>query len=306
MSKKNMAASVRARLLNHAQETKQNFNLVLTRYALERLLYRISVSPHSNAFLLKGALLFDLWFDIPHRPTRDADFLGFGSAELPHLQGVFKEICTLEIDDGILFQGDTVNATEIRKDSNYAGVRITLLSILDGARCPVQIDIGFGDAVTPSPESVNYPVILPEFEAPKLLVYPKYTVIAEKFHALASLGIANSRMKDYFDLWILSQHSKFEGETLKHAIQATFERRKTPLPDQIPFGLTEAFTQDTQKQNQWKAFIRKNNLEATSLPDIALALIDFLIPPVRSSIKDTPFMLEWSQGGPWHSKSLDN
>ncbi|MCX4030334.1 nucleotidyl transferase AbiEii/AbiGii toxin family protein [Spartinivicinus marinus] len=287
---------MRARLLNHARATKQDFNLVLTRYALERLLYRISVSPHSNTFLLKGALLFDLWFDIPHRPTRDVDFLGFGSAELPHLQEIFKNICTVEVDDGILFQKDTVNAAEIRKDSHYAGVRITLLCILDSARCQVQVDIGFGDAVTPSPESVDYPVIFPEFDAPKLLVYPKYTVIAEKFQALTSLGIANSRMKDYFDLWVLSQHSNFEGETLKQAIQATFERRKTSLPDQTPFGLTEAFTQDAQKQTQWKAFIRKNNLEAVSLPDIALTLIDFLMPPIMN----TTFRLEWSPGGPWN------
>ncbi|MCP5207937.1 MAG: nucleotidyl transferase AbiEii/AbiGii toxin family protein [Hahellaceae bacterium] len=251
MTVRNLAASVRAKLLNRARDSKQDFNLVLTRFALERLLYRMSISSHHNAFLLKGALLFDLWFDIPYRPTRDADFLSFGSAELPHLQSVFKEICEIAVDDGILFQSDTVSAAEIRKDSNYAGVRVTLLGVLDGARCHVQVDIGFGDAVTPSPESVEYPVILPDFEAPKLRVYPRYTVVAEKFHALVTLGIANNRMKDYFDLWVLSEHAEFDGQTLRQAMEATFERRKTPIPEQIPFGLPAGFTEDTQKQTHY-------------------------------------------------------
>lgn len=200
MNERNVAASVRARLLNRARETKQDFNLVLTRYAIERLLYRISISKHADQFLLKGALLFDLWFDIPHRPTRDADFLGFGSAELPHIEAVFKEICTIETFDGVTFQPDTVHAAEIRKEANYAGVRVMLLGVIDGARCQIQIDIGFGDAVTPGPEDVEYPVMLAEFAAPKLRVYPRYTVVAEKFEALSSLGIANSRMKDYISI----------------------------------------------------------------------------------------------------------
>lgn len=156
MNERNVAASVRARLLNRARETKQDFNLVLTRYAIERLLYRISISKHADQFLLKGALLFDLWFDIPHRPTRDADFLGFGSAELPHIEAVFREICTIETHDGVTFQPDTVHAAEIRKEANYAGVRVMLLGVIDGARCQIQIDIGFGDAVTPGPQDVEY------------------------------------------------------------------------------------------------------------------------------------------------------
>ena len=155
MNERNVAASVRARLLNRARETRQDFNLVLTRYAIERLLYRISISKHANQFLLKGALLFDLWFDIPHRPTRDADFLGFGSAELPHIEAVFRDICTIETFDGVAFQPDTLHAAEIRKDANYTGVRVMLLGVIDGARCQIQIDIGFGDAVTPGPEDAE-------------------------------------------------------------------------------------------------------------------------------------------------------
>ncbi|MEY3901195.1 MAG: hypothetical protein RL189_501, partial [Pseudomonadota bacterium] len=268
MNERNVAASVRARLLNHARETRQDFNLILTRYAIERLLYRISISPYAGQFLLKGALLFNLWFDIPHRPTRDADFLGFGSAELPEIEAVFKEICMIESHDGVAFQSDKVNAAEIRKEANYAGVRVMLLGMIDGARCQIQIDIGFGDAVTPGPEDVEYPVMLKDFAAPKLRVYPRYTVVAEKFEALSVLGIANSRMKDYFDLWVLAQHTDFDGQTLCQAVQATFDRRKSALTGETPMGLSDAFAQDAQKQAQWRSFLRKNRLEALALSDV--------------------------------------
>lgn len=180
MNQRNIGASVRARLLTHARETRQDFNLVLTRYALERLLYRISISPHADLFLLKGALLFDVWFDIPHRPTRDVDLLGSGPPDLLTLETIFKEVCTLDTDDGMSFRPETVKATEIRKEANYAGIRISLLGFIDSARSSIQIDIGFGDAVTPGPDRIEYPVILPEFSAPKLRVYPRYTVVAEK------------------------------------------------------------------------------------------------------------------------------
>lgn len=171
MTGRNVGASVRARLLARARETRQDFSLVLTRYAIERLLYRIGVSSHADHFLLKGALLFDLWFDVPHRPTRDIDLLGFGSGELSLMESTFKEISAIAEDDGVTFDPDTVRATEIRKDANYAGVRVGLLGSIDGARCQIQVDIGFGDAVTPDPDDVEYPVMLPEFAAPKLRAY---------------------------------------------------------------------------------------------------------------------------------------
>jgi hypothetical protein len=299
MNGRNMAASVRARLLNLAREKKQDFNLVLTRYAIERLLYRISISNHCDQFLLKGALLFDLWFDIPHRPTRDADFLGFGSAELPHIESVFKEICAIETHDGVALQPDSVHATEIRKEANYAGVRVMILGVIDGARCQIQIDIGFGDAVTPGPEDVEYPVMLSGFEAPKLRVYPRYTVVAEKFEALSSLGIANSRMKDYFDLWILARHTEFDGEILRQACQATFDRRKTALTGQVPFGLTDAFAQDTQKKAQWQAFLRKNRLESLVLSEVITALATFLLPVIKAASANMSFPARWQAPGPW-------
>lgn len=196
MNRRNLAASVRARLLDKARARKLDFNLLLTRYALERLLYRLSISGQRERFVLKGALLFDLWFDVPHRPTHDADLLGFGSAETAHLKDLFREIGQIDVDDGIVFQADTVQAAEIRKAASYAGVRVALLSLLDGARCPVQIDIGFGDAVTPGPEHVQYPVFLDEMPPPPLRVYTRYTVLAEKLEAIVSLGMLNSRMKD--------------------------------------------------------------------------------------------------------------
>lgn len=299
MSKANVAASVRARLLDRARETKQDFNLVLTRYALERLLYRISISKHADQFLLKGALLFDLWFDIPHRPTRDADFLGFGSADIPRLEGIFQDICTIDTIDGVAFQASTVSAAEIRKDANYAGVRVTLLGLIDGARCPIQVDIGFGDAVTPGPEDVEYPVMLSEFEAPRLRVYPRYTVVAEKFEAISSLGIANSRMKDYFDLSILARHTDFDGRLLSQAIDATFERRKTPLPEGIPFGLTDAFALDRQKQTQWQAFLRKNALAERELSEVVAGLRTFLLPPLDGLRQSAVFPLNWQASSGW-------
>jgi predicted nucleotidyltransferase component of viral defense system len=299
MTKRNIAASIRARLLNHARETRQDFNMVLTRYALERLLYRISVSSYRDAFLLKGALLFDLWFDIPHRPTRDADLLRYGSAEIPHLKEIFQALCLIEDNDGIRFQSKTVSATEIRKNSHYTGVRITMLGVLDSARCPVQVDIGFGDVVTPAPETVHYPVIITDLEAPSLKVYTRYTVVAEKFEALTTLGIANSRMKDYFDLWVLSQYAEFDGRTLSQAIAATFERRKTPVPETIPFGLTPAFTQDAQKQTQWDAFLHKNGIKADPLHIICETLITFLMPIAVSVHERKKFTGTWPLGGPW-------
>jgi hypothetical protein len=304
MNERNVAASVRARLLNRARESKQDFSLILTRYAIERLLYRISVSRHADQFLLKGALLFDLWFDIPHRPTRDADFLGFGSMDLPHIEGVFRDICAIEASDGVVYQADTVRAGEIRKEANYAGVRVLLLGVIDGARCQLQIDIGFGDAVTPGPDDVEYPVMLPGFPAPKLRVYPRYTVVAEKLEALSTLGIANSRMKDYFDLRVLALHTDFDGDILRQAVQATFDRRKTALTGQAPLGLTDAFAHDTQKRIQWQAFLKKNRLETLTLDDVIATLATFMLPVIEAASANATFPFRWQAGGPWSSTDV--
>lgn len=252
---RNLAASIRARLKHQADANGEDFELVLTRFALERALYRLSISKSANRFVLKGALLFSLWYDHPHRPTRDVDLLGFGPSELESVSAVFRDIMAIEVDDGILFKPTSVIASEIRKQDGYGGVRVDTQATLDGARITVQIDIGFGDAVIPELEAVTYPVILAEFPAPELKAYSKYTVIAEKVHAIYLLGMTNSRMKDYFDLYILSHEAELDVNTLAAAIAATFNRRKTPLDAALPIGLTKEFATDSTKKKQWAAFV---------------------------------------------------
>lgn len=295
----NLAASVRTRLLNYSRETRQEFNQVLTRYAIERFLYRIGVSPYAEQFILKGALLFDLWFNIPHRATRDVDLLGFGSAELTKIETIFQELCRIEYPDGMLFRPESVKVHEIRKEARYDGVRAVLLGFLDGARCLVQVDIGFGDAVTPEADNAQYPVILKDFAQPTMRAYPRYTVVAEKFEAVYSLGMVNCRMKDYFDLYTLARYLDFDGTTLGRAIKATFERRRTVFVDTAPIGLTESFANDGQKRTQWKAFLRKNGIESALLDEAVAVLAGFLLPVVTAILQGDDFSYQWKAGGPW-------
>jgi hypothetical protein len=269
---RNLAASIRARLKQHADATKQEFNLTLTHYGLERLLYRLSISDHAPNFLLKGALLFSLWFDQPHRPTRDADLLGFGSDDIASVVASFREICQISVEDGIVFDPNSVKGALIRKETGYGGVRIDLLGHLENARIPLQVDIGFGDAVTPAPEAISYPVLLDDLPAPQLRAYPKYTVVAEKFHAICLLGMTNTRMKDYFDLSVLLDEGTLDAGQLRRAIEATFTRRKTPMPASVPTGLSNAFALDPVKQTQWNAFLKKNRLDSMALEDMVVRL----------------------------------
>ena len=272
MTFKNIGASVRARINNKAKAESVSTQFLLTRYALERMLYRLAVSEHRDSFLLKGALLFDLWYDVPLRPTRDIDLLGFGMAEILHLVKVFEDLCTIEVEDGISFEPKSITAAEIRKDANYSGTRVTVLGKIDGAKCIVQVDVGYGDAVTPAPEVAIYPVMFEEFPAPELRVYPKYTVIAEKFEAIVSLGMVNSRMKDYFDLWILLRSAGLDQKILLQAIQATFKRRVTPIPSETPVGLSDHFAQDKSRIALWDAFVRRNKLNALPLGETVIYL----------------------------------
>ncbi|NRF69004.1 nucleotidyl transferase AbiEii/AbiGii toxin family protein [Aquincola sp. S2] len=269
---RNLAASVRDRLKQHADAANEDFNLTLTRYGLERLLYRLSVSRHAPGFLLKGALLFSLWYDHPHRPTRDADLLAFGSNDIDTLVATFREICAVASEDGIVFDGPAIRGAEIRKSMGYGGVRINIPGTLAAARIALQIDIGFGDAVTPGPQDIRYPVLLADLPAPRLRAYPKHTVVAEKLHAICLLGMANTRMKDYFDLDVLLQESDFEPADLRRAIDATFQRRQTALPTGIPAGLSDAFVGDAAKQAQWKAFLEKNRLDPADFHDLVTRL----------------------------------
>jgi hypothetical protein len=256
---RNLAASIRARLKQRADTKKQDFNLILTHYGLERLLYRLSISPLAGNYLLKGALLFSLWF---------------GPADIDSAVAAFREICAMEVEDGIAFDLASVKGSVIRKEAGYGGVRIDLLAKLDGARITLQVDIGFGDAVTPAPELVSYPVLLEDLPAPQLRSYPKFTVVAEKFHAVCLLGMANTRMKDYFDLWVLLTEGALESTELRRAIDATFARRQLQVPDTTPSGLSDAFAQDAVKTAQWIAFLKKNRLQALNLVDVVTLLRD--------------------------------
>jgi len=239
--KKNLPASVRQRLLNLSKERKEPFDLVLVHYAIERLLYRLSRSRHAERFLLKGAMLFAVWSKGTHRPTRDVDFLGFGSKDEEELTAIFKELCRLETEpDGLTFMPDTVAAAAIREDTAYPGTRVTFQARLENARIPLQVDIGFGDIVTPEPETISFPTLL-EFPAPQLRAYPIYTVVAEKLEACVRLGEANTRMKDFFDLWFLSGKFPLDGELAKDAVIRTFARRETILPTVMPAAFNPEF-----------------------------------------------------------------
>ncbi len=281
--KKNLSASVHQRLSNYARTSNEDFNLLLVRFCNERFLYRLSRSEYSGSFLLKGASLFTLWFNAPHRPTRDIDLLGFGSSEITDIEKIFRDICAVvETEDGLYFDSKSVKGADIKEGQEYQGVRITLLVLLGKSRINLQIDIGFGDAVSPQAETVEFPTVL-DFPKPKLRAYPKETVVAEKFEAMVKLGLTNSRMKDFWDLDFLIREFEFDEETIKAAIAATFERRRTALPKKLPIALTADFYLDKTKQIQWQAFIRKNKLEeGKDLQEIVNSLKEFFSPIIES------------------------
>ena len=279
----NVAASVRARLLNVAKAQGVDFNQVLVRFALERILYCLTQSQHADRFLLKGALLFTLWYDMPHRATRDADLLGFGASDLDSVAETFRDIAAVAVDDGIVFDPASVTVEEIRKEAGYGGVRVIIAGELAKARCKTQIDVGFGDAVTPAPVDSIYPVLLDDLPAPKLRAYPTYTVIAEKLHAIALLGMTNSRLKAYLDLSVLLERETLDTDLLGQAIKATFERRGMSMPDDVPIGLTDEFAHDASRQSLWLAFLKKNELPPDPLPGIVERLRVALAPALNTS-----------------------
>ena len=229
--------------------------LLLTRYALERLLHRLSLSPHRDRFVLKGAMLLATWFNEPHRATRDVDLLGFGDAAEDALLATFREIMAVEVDDGVSFDLKGLRIEAIREEVEYGGSRLRTTATLAGARIPITVDIGFGDAVEPGVEEIDLPVLL-DMPSPHLRAYPPETVIAEKLHAMVVLGMANSRMKDYYDVWMLTSAFEPDRERLGRAIAATFARRSTMMPSLIPDGLSDDFAEDPGKQRQWAAFAR--------------------------------------------------
>jgi hypothetical protein len=299
---KNMSASVRARLVNIARAEKRDFQEVLTRFALERLLYRITLAPHAELFTLKGALLFVLWSENIHRYTQDMDLLGKGEPSPEHLTGIFQDICRVAVpDDGLIFAPESVKASYIREEKIYGGIRIKMLGLLERARIPIQVDIGYGDAVVPEAQEQFFPTLL-DFPAPRLRAYARETSISEKFMAMVTLELENSRMKDYFDIWLLSRDFAFDGETLKGAIAATFTRRREPLPGGVPVGLTETFSTDATRREIWGAFVRQRVVTPEALPsfeEVVKQISGFLLPALEAARAGQEFAAHWEPGGPW-------
>lgn len=281
----NIAKSIRARLLNIAKEQGDNFNTLLVQYALQRFLYRLSISKYAEQFLLKGSWLFVVWDNALHRPTKDIDLLGVGEDDKDKLLSIFKSIADIEpsITDGLKFAVDAFKAIEIKKEGNYQGIRISGLVLLDTAKIPLQIDIGFGDAVTPDAIDASLPSLL-DLPDPQLKVYPVYTVLAEKFHAMVFLGHSNSRIKDFFDIYIIATNQQLNSIDLQRAITATFRRRKTVITNDSLLVFSIEFKQDKNKRRQWQAFLRKNNLNKQLSFEQLVNKIQQLLEPIYLQI----------------------
>lgn len=296
---RNVARSHRAKLLTLARNRGEDFQFLLGRWVVERFLYRLAGSAQKDSFVLKGAMLFLAWEGRLHRPTKDLDLLGFGSSDVLDVTDRIRDVCAVLADDGIVFDLAGIQGERIKEDAEYEGVRVRVPASLDGARVSMQIDVGFGDLVEPPPAELTFPVLLP-LEAPVLRAYQPETVIAEKFQAMVVLGIANSRMKDFFDVWTLAQSHRFDLELLAGSIRGTFERRRTPLPEDVPMVLTGEFLEDNSKQTQWAAFGRRLGL--SDVPPLSLIgeqIAAFLIPALSTARAENSASRTWTPGGPW-------
>ena len=292
---KNPAASVHARLAQRRTKTGEDYNVLLVRFTLERLLYRLSCSSHREQFILKGAMLFALWEPELHRVTRDLDLLGFGHPAPERLADIFRELCNLVVEaDGVVFDPRSVVCEDIRAQDEYAGIRVKLRAMVGKAVVPLQVDVGFGDALPVAPEEITFPVML-GMAAPKLRAYSRETVVAEKLEAIVKLGMLNSRFKDYFDLHYLAQKFPFEGALLVKSIAGTFARRGTAFPAGLPAGLTPMFGTDPAKIRGWDAFWRKTGPKAAAptLEAVIKLLVEFLEPPLDAAAKGKTLPGTW-------------
>lgn len=291
----NSPASVRARLSKVSKQSGEDFQAVLTRFAIERFLYRLGQSSQRDNFVLKGAMLFVAWEGNLHRPTKDLDLLGFGPPSPEDVARRIREIVLEPADDGIEFDADSVETEVIKEDAEYEGVRAKFQARLEQARIRMQVDVGFGDAVEPQPYTGQFPSILKEIPSPNLRMYPAEAVVAEKVHAMDVLDIRNSRMKDFYDVWHLAKTREFELVGLRDAFRATFERRQTALPTEVPFALTETFLRNELKIEQWGAFVKRLHLDG--VPELAEvgAVIARFVEPVLQADQLRPI---WPAGGP--------
>ena len=283
MAKKvtDIGASVRMRLKSISTKNKQNHQLVLTRYANERLLYRLSKSEHADSFVLKGAVLLMTWLDVPFRGSRDIDFLGCGDSNSEAVLAIFKGIFAKNEEDGVCFDAEGAVINDIREHNEYDGLRIKTTANIDGAQISISIDVGFGDAMVSEPQTLELQALLPDMPTAKLLSYDRETVIAEKFHAMVNFGLSNSRLRDYYDVWLLSESFEFNEVQLARAIVATFKRRKTVIPTEMPEALTAAFGEDKDKQQKWNAFILDVSPDPGPLQCVIEKIKKFLIPALK-------------------------
>jgi len=295
----NLAASVHHRLLARSHATGAEPNDTFLRYALERFLYRLAVSPHASSFMLKGATLFAVWEEDPHRATRDIDLLGFGEDSAEGLNAVFADVCRVSVlDDGMTFDPASIVVADIRQGRTYQGKRVRLAARLGAARYTVQLDIGFGDALAAWGTEITMPTLL-DFPAPRLRAYPAEVVVAEKLHAMAQHGMLNSRMKDLYDLQALAARLAFGGESLAEAVRLTFERRGRPIGAELPAPLTPAFAADQVMLQRWAGFLRRNRLEAVDLAVAVERLRAFLLELWDALAGGARFAKDWPPGGPW-------
>jgi predicted nucleotidyltransferase component of viral defense system len=298
---RNVHASVRQRLLNVAHATDRPFNELLQYFAMERFLYRLSMSPHNEKFVLKGALMLAMWEVSITRPTKDIDLLGHVANDIDRIVAVVKEVCRQEVEpDGLDFDMDSVQGKRIAEESEYEGVRVRFRGSLGTAQVGMQIDVGFGDAVVPGPVTADYPTIL-DMPAPRIRGYTRESVIAEKFHTMVRRGLLNSRMRDFFDVWALSRHFDFDGGILAAAVRETFARRDLEVASR-PVALTEEFVADTAKAAQWQGFLRKSRLDGApgELAEVVGAIAVFLGPVSKALHEDREFEDRWPAPGPWH------
>ena len=299
-SPQNIAASVRQRLLEKARETGRPFNELLQYFAMERFLYRLSKSPYADNFVLEGALMLIVWEAPLTRPTLDIDLLGRIDNGIETVVRVTREVCQQEVEpDGLAFDIESIEAERIAEDADYEGIRIRFRGSLGTARIVMQLDIGFGDVVIPSPEPTNYPTLLGS-PAPHIRGYSRESTIAEKFEAMVKLGVLNSRMKDFFDIWLMSRQFDFDGVTLAEAISKTFTTRGTKIPAE-PLTLTDAFAKETTKAAQWRGFLRKNRLSEApkDLAEVIMSIRAFLKPISEHLAAGHVFKSIWKAPGPW-------
>lgn len=300
----NLAVSVHLRLLNLARATNRPFNELLQYFAIERFLYRFSLSTYKEQFVLKGAQMLRAWESPLARPTMDVDMLAGQTANsVENLERIVCECCEVKVDDGVLFETEGVRGEAISKEAEYRGVRVRVRGSLGKIRLNVQVDFGFGDVGVPKPVPTELPQLL-DLGAPRLLGYTPESAIAEKFQAMVALDLANTRIKDFYDIWSLSRVREFDGRVLAAAINATFLRRATPLPQESPSALTGAFSEDPAKQRLWQAFLRKGRLDAEgkSLPAVVAEIRAFLMPAVGALYAGREFRGEW-QAGRWREQS---